>query len=68
VAWFYGLFGTVAIVMVGWFIRYAISVWRGDYGHAAGTKRVWWIPGGGSHGMGQVPPLIPDSDPAEEIR
>jgi hypothetical protein len=55
--------------MLGWFIRYAVSVWRGDYGHPKGSKSVWWIPGGGGHGGGgQVPPLIADSDPDDEIR
>ncbi len=54
----------VSIPIVVWFTRYARSVRRGDYRHAQGAKRVWWIPGGGSHGGagGQVPPIVPDED------
>lgn len=54
----------VAIWILIWFIRYARSVLRGDYGHADGAKQVWWVPGGGGHGGGgQVPPIVTnDSD------
>lgn len=66
--WYEWILGAVAIGIVWWFIRYAISVRRGEYGHAKGSKAVWWIPGGGGHGGGgQVPPLIADSD-EDEIR
>ena len=67
--WYEWILMAVAIGMVGWVIRYAISVWRGDYGHTKGAKSVWWTPGGGGHGGGgQVPPLIADHDPDDEIR
>lgn len=56
------VFGAVAVFIVIWFIRYALTVWRGDYRHTAGAKRVWWIPGSGGHGGagGQVPPIVID--------
>lgn len=66
--WYEWILGAVAIGLVWWFIRYAISVRRGEYAHAKGSKAVWWIPGGGGHGAGQVPPLIADFDPDAEIR
>lgn len=66
--WYEWISGALAVGIAGWFVRYAISVWRGDYGHAKGSKPVWWIPGHGGHGGGgQVPPLLANSDPDDEI-
>jgi len=49
----------VAIWILIWFIRYARSVLRGDFGHAKGARQVWWVPGGGGHGGGgSVPPIV----------
>ena len=59
------VFGAVAVFIIFWFIRYAISVFRGNYRHTSGSKRVWWIPGGGTHGTGQVPPIVVD-EPDED--
>ncbi len=56
------VFSAVALLIIIWFIRYAVGVLRGDYGHAKGSKRVWWIPGSGTHGMGEVPPIVPDQE------
>jgi hypothetical protein len=61
----------IAIVLaVGWWVaRYARSVSRGNYRHPKDVKQVWWLAGAGGHGGGgQVPPLIPDPDPEDEIR
>lgn len=67
--WYGWISAAVALGIGWWLIRYALSVWRGDYRHAEGSKAVWWIPGGGGHGGGgQVPPLIADPDPEDEIR
>ncbi len=54
----------LAVLIAAWFARYAWQVFSGRYRHPKGAKRVWWIPGGGTHGAGQVPPLPPE--PADE--
>jgi hypothetical protein len=52
----------VAIWILIWFIRYARSVLRADYGHAEGSTKVWWVPGGGGPGgSGQVTSIVPDA-------
>jgi hypothetical protein len=66
--------GGVTLVLIAamgwWFARYVRSVYRGDYRHPKDRKQTWWIAGGGTHGGagGQVPPLLPDPDPEDEIR
>ena len=50
-----------------WFFRYARSVNRGDYRHPKDRGQTWHIPGGGTHGNGNVPPLLPNPDPEDEI-
>jgi hypothetical protein len=59
--------GASIVAGATWLIRYATSIRRG-YRHHPGSKSVWWIPGGGTHGMGQVPPLIAHSSREDEIR
>jgi hypothetical protein len=61
---FWWLWIAVGIAIVVWFIRYVVSVLRGDYRHASGAKRIWWVPGAGTHGGegGQVPPIVVDYD------
>jgi hypothetical protein len=68
--WFIGGLALVIVVAIGWwFARYVRSVSRGDYRHPKDVKQTWWIAGHGGHGGGgQVPPLIPPSDPDDEIR
>jgi hypothetical protein len=66
--WVVGGIAVVLIAAMGWwFARYVRSVYRGNYRHPEGHKRIWWIAGAGTHGGagGQVPPLIPDSDEEE---
>jgi hypothetical protein len=61
----------IAIVLAfgWWMFRYARSVYRGNYRHPKDVKQTWWVAGAGGHGGGgQVPPLIPDPDPEDEIR
>ncbi|MBT8240154.1 MAG: hypothetical protein KJN63_02895 [Acidimicrobiia bacterium] len=53
----------VAVLILIWFIRYARSVFKGDYQHTDGAKQVWWVPGGGGHGGGgQVPPIVTNDE------
>jgi len=71
VDWVLGGIALIIITVMGWWLfRYARSVNSGTYRHPEGAKRVWWVAGAGTHGGagGQVPPLIPDSDPEDEIR
>lgn len=57
------VFGAISLRILIWFIRYARSVLRGDYGHTDGAKQVWWVPGGGGHGGGgSVPPIVTNDD------
>jgi len=60
----------VAIAVVWWVVRYARSVSRGDYRHPKDLRQTWWVAGSGTHGGagGQVPPLLPDHDPDDDIR
>lgn len=69
--WVLGGLTLVLVVAMGlWFARYVRSVNRGQYRHPEGRKQTWWVAGSGTHGGpgGQMPPLIPDSDPEDEIR
>lgn len=63
----------VVAIWVGiavWIFRYVRSVRQGDYRHPEETRRVRWVPGSGTHGGlgGQVPPLLPDHDPEDDIK
>ena len=69
--WIVGSGVAAIVVTAGWWLsKYVRSVLRGDYRHPQDMKQTWWTPGGGTHGGagGQVPPLIPDRDPEDEIR
>jgi hypothetical protein len=61
---FFIVFGAIGVLILVWFVFYALSVWRGDYRHTKGAKSVWWVPGGGGHGGGggQVPPIVTNDD------
>ena len=60
----------IAVAITWWISKYARSVSRGEYRHPKDLKQTWWIAGSGTHGGagGQVPPLLPDPDPEDEIR
>jgi hypothetical protein len=59
----------IAFAVAWWLVRHARAVIRGDYRHPKDVRRPWWFAGHGTHGStgGQVPPLIPDSDPDNRI-
>ena len=70
-SWVITALAFVIMVAIGWwFFRYSRSVLRGDYRHPKDLKQTWWVAGGGTHGGGggQVPPLLPNHDPDDEIR